>query len=429
MRLDRRRLLAGAGAALGLPLLLPALAQAKPARRLIFVMNDGGWDTSFALDPKLHTDQTVGPEVDEDPQIATDREAVRTFGNLPVQINDHKRPAVTTFFEQHGHRCAIVNGIWMGAIAHATARVRILTGTHTQANAAWATIAGHELGQDRPLGSIDLSASSLAGDLASSMGQIGQRAQLQSLLSPESSFVAPAGADYELPLFRPDDEDQQRLFDHVTARNAAFAAQMNGDRNAHLIAARAEAVERARRLRAEGAAPLAELRLGAKPSLQRQVDLAVDLLDHGLCSAITVSSQLQWDTHHTNRLQHGHYQRLFEGLSRLADALVTREMIDDTLVVVASEFTRTPVLNSTGGKDHWPHASCLIFGANTRGNRVFGGSDDRLESLPVDLATGEVAPLAPHNKYDNLAAGLLAALDVDPDPWLPSVPPFTAFFE
>ncbi|MEQ1566862.1 MAG: hypothetical protein ABMA64_14565, partial [Myxococcota bacterium] len=60
--------------------------------------------------------------------------------------------------------------------------------------------------------------------------------------------------------------------------------------------------------------------------------------------------------------------------------------------------------------------------------RVGGASDDSLQSLPVDLATGEADDGGVLNKYDNVAAGVLAALDVDPGPWYPGVTPFTAPF-
>ena len=94
------------------------------------------------------------------------------------------------------------------------------------------------------------------------------------------------------------------------------------------------------------------------------------------------------------------------------------------MVAVLSEMSRTPKRNDALGKDHWPHTSALLLGGPVRGGRVLGATDGLQESLPMDLATGAVDPAGTLLRYDNLAAGLLAMLDVDPGPWLPGSEPF-----
>ena len=98
-------------------------------------------------------------------------------------------------------------------------------------------------------------------------------------------------------------------------------------------------------------------------------------------------------------------------------------MLDNTVVAVLSEMTRTPLRNASGGKDHWGHTSALLLGA-VRGNAVSGGTDGLLESMPMDLATGQLDPKGALCKYDNLCAGLLELVGVDPEEWLPGVVPF-----
>ncbi|MEO0606417.1 MAG: hypothetical protein AAF211_33630, partial [Myxococcota bacterium] len=271
--LSRRQLLSAA-LALGITP-VPALASAPMARKLVVVLADGGWDSSFVLDPKFHSDLVDGPQVDENPDDPDDREALSTFGNLPIATNEVKRPAVTRFFERYAPHCALVHGIWMGAIAHKTARVRILTGTHTQAKPAWAAIAGHALGTDTPIGSFVLSAPAFAGELAASIGQLGRRGQLRAILSPEDTFPAPDDADWTLPLFRPDPTDQERIASHLQARNRAFLDRVaKGSRNERLLHAREEAMDRGRRVRVEGADAIGSLVMGPQPTLGRQVELA-----------------------------------------------------------------------------------------------------------------------------------------------------------
>jgi hypothetical protein len=423
-RLDRRQFLAAAAAGLA----LPSTGRAATPRRLVVVFAEGGWDVSFCFDPKFDSNDVDGPEVDEDPTVADDREAIRTFGELPIVVNDHKRPSVTRFFENWASRTAVVNGIWMGAIAHATARVRILTGTQSQVNPSVAAIGGQVLGTDLPLGSIDLSGGSYSGYLAASTGQIGYQSQIQALML-DQSFPAAADADYTLPLYRPDEQDESALAAYL-ARRVTEVRPRWGDweKNVAMLDGRAEALLRAGRFRTEGASTIAQLTLGAAPSLVAQADLATELLAGDLCRAVTLDSRAFWDTHDGNIMQHSYFEQVFGGIDHLVGSLEAAGLLDDTLVVVLSEFTRTPTLNSSQGKDHWPHTSMMLVGGNVIGGRAFGGTDERLESLPVDLETGEVDESGQLNKYDNVSAGILTALDIDPGPWFPTIRPYRGCF-
>jgi hypothetical protein len=65
-------------------------------------------------------------------------------------------------------------------------------------------------------------------------------------------------------------------------------------------------------------------------------------------------------------------------LSALLDDLDARGLLDTTLVVVASEFGRTPKINSQHkpGRDHWGGVQSVLFaGAGVRGGNVVGASD------------------------------------------------------
>jgi uncharacterized protein (DUF1501 family) len=95
-------------------------------------------------------------------------------------------------------------------------------------------------------------------------------------------------------------------------------------------------------------------------------------------------------------------------LDRAYSALLTdlreRGLLDSTLVVMLGEFGRTPKLNATAGRDHWPRAgfACLA-GGGVRGGQVIGATD----------AHGEVPSDRPVSPPD-LAFTLLTLLGVDP---------------
>jgi hypothetical protein len=426
--LDRRQLLKGLVAGAGVSVMpLPALATQGPPKRLLVIMCEGGWDVSYCLDPKLGIEGVDGPESDQDPGIATDIEAIQTFSGIPVLVNPYKRPSVARFFDKYASEVAVVNGIWVGAIAHATARVRILNGTALERDPSWAAIAGAVHGVDLPLGSIDLSGGSYMGPLAASAGQIGIQSQLKALIDPASDFPPPDGL-LNRPGYRLDDADQAAMFQHLLARNATVADAAVQANDVALLADRHEALTRASRFRLDGREAVESLTLGTRPSFSKQLELAMDLLGGDLCRAVTVDSGVRWDSHSDNFLQHGYYRGLFDGLTTLADELKARDLWDTTLVAVISEMTRTPTFNSTKGKDHWPHTTCMLFGRNVVGGRVYGGTDDRIESLTIDPLTGAPDPSGRYNKYDNFAAGILASLDIDPGPWYPTIDPYLACF-
>jgi uncharacterized protein (DUF1501 family) len=65
-------------------------------------------------------------------------------------------------------------------------------------------------------------------------------------------------------------------------------------------------------------------------------------------------------------------------LSALLDDLDVRGLLETTLIVMASEFGRTPKINNQHkpGRDHWGGVQSVLFaGAGVRGGNVVGASD------------------------------------------------------
>src|SRR5262249_35270232 len=70
----------------------------------------------------------------------------------------------------------------------------------------------------------------------------------------------------------------------------------------------------------------------------------------------------------------------------LIEDLSERGLLDETLVLVLGEFGRTPRINGSGGRDHWPNCfSVVAAGGGIRGGQVLGASD-RLGAYPVTTA-------------------------------------------
>lgn len=85
-----------------------------------------------------------------------------------------------------------------------------------------------------------------------------------------------------------------------------------------------------------------------------------------------------WDTHgdNFNRLKKRLLPVFDQGFSALLDDLEARGTLDETLVVMLTDFGRTPRINRGAGRDHYPNVySVVLAGGGIRGGQVYGSSD------------------------------------------------------
>ena len=410
--------MSGAAAALG----LPALAAGSGNKKLVVVLASGGWDVTFGLDPKLASNFVEGPEFYSNPDLPDDIESVRTYSSIPVAYNPVKRRKVTAFFEDFSDRALVINGIWMGVLSHEGALARILTGAKTRDRGDLCAIAGHDAAKG--LGYVDLAGLGMFGEFAATSGRVGRRRQIKALLDPGTDFVAPEDIGYRYPIYRPG----ARLADPLAEWSAARAERFRAERSQLLgVDAAVDdyigSLSNSAALRASGASLMDDIPWGGSPSFAGDVQFAVQLLAKDVCRSVLLSTRQQWDTHADNSAQHNSWNTTFGGLSQLVTQLEAAGLYEDTLVMVVSEMTRTPLMNMHEGKDHWPHTSAMLFGGPIRGGRVIGGTDDWLMSRPVDLSSGALDDSGSLIRYDNLSAGILEVMDVDPGAWFPGITP------
>lgn len=153
-------------------------------------------------------------------------------------------------------------------------------------------------------------------------------------------------------------------------------------------------------------------RYGSK-SIGQSCLLARRLVERGV-PFVTINNR-GWDTHDNlyTRLKEGYtgakvgvglIPSLDLALSALIEDLEERSILDETLIIVMGEFGRTPKLNVSGGRDHWPRVfSTLLAGGGVSGGQVIGSSDSVGES-PKDR------PVTP----SDLAATIYSLLGIDP---------------
>ncbi len=126
------------------------------------------------------------------------------------------------------------------------------------------------------------------------------------------------------------------------------------------------------------------------------------------CSAGDLNGSVgdHWDTHGNNfaRLKDTMLPAFDRPASVLLDDLHERGMLDDTLVVLLTEFGRTPKINGNAGRDHFPSCySVALAGGGIRGGQVYGSSD-RFGATPAENACGP----------NDLHATIFSALGISP---------------
>ena len=98
-----------------------------------------------------------------------------------------------------------------------------------------------------------------------------------------------------------------------------------------------------------------------------------------------------WDMH--NGIANGMKSQLpafDQAYAALITDLAQRGMLDKTLVMVSSEFGRTPKINGTAGRDHWPKVfSVALAGGGIKQGSIYGKSDATASEPDEDGLTVE----------------------------------------
>ena len=169
------------------------------------------------------------------------------------------------------------------------------------------------------------------------------------------------------------DQFQQRAWELLTGRAAARAFDLDAEpraireRYGFMPAYRAPTPDRC-----------------GVPAWSQRFLLARRLVEHGV-RLVTVDCRW-WDTHVKGfeTMRDGFLPRWDQAFSALIDDLELRGLLESTLVIAWGEFGRTPRVNATGGRDHYPNVfSAALAGGPVVGGRVVGSSD-RKGAFPAE---------------------------------------------
>jgi hypothetical protein len=144
-----------------------------------------------------------------------------------------------------------------------------------------------------------------------------------------------------------------------------------------------------------GQSPRRRVIAGADSGFEQSCRTAARLVESGVPAVTvnmfdTVFGKTTWDAHGSAPFStladyETHVGPAFDaGFTTLLQALSGRGLLDSTIVVAAGEFGRSPRINPSGGRDHWPQCrTVLMAGGGIQGGQIHGSSD-RTGSEPRD---------------------------------------------
>jgi uncharacterized protein (DUF1501 family) len=425
----------------GGPLLRVARAGGDPLedRYFIFCYFDGGWDLLMSLDPRdpaIFRDDVrkmtrIQPGYDRlgsaYRELATTSVPGMTFG-----------PAIGELRHAADKLC-VVRGMSMDTLTHEVGRRRFITGrppVGLQAKgSSAATLLASVLGAEQPMPQLSVRVESYNTNQPSwsSAVRVNSVDDLHRALTPASN---------SLP------DDLQALADELLEGGGVPAGQSRFQEDARAYrAASRTLVEQGLGDRFDFAAQTAEMEelrslYGIDPddltSSAAQCASAVVAITSGISRCVSVVAARSLDSHgpewasaHAPRLESG-----FNLVKRMIDDLDSREYrdtgeswLDRTTIVGFSEFGRSTLLNSSGGRDHFLHNACFLAGGGVRGGKVIGASSDvGMAPTSTDLLTGLSAQGGEIVHPENVFRALLMGAGVSEDIGEYGVDPLMAIF-
>jgi uncharacterized protein (DUF1501 family) len=352
--LTRRQFLAGTAGVIGFAGMIHPLAAQQLRReqkRVVVVWLSGGVSQLETWDPKPGTD-TGGP-----------------FQAIPTSVPGVHICELLPHTARQIHRLALVRGLNTAEDEHGRGAYIMHTGRRQEAATQYphlGSVAARLLApEDNPLpGYIHITPS----------GSGGVNRQDAAFLGPRYASVTLGDGNPPANLLRPDalgeaaDRQRDDLRQRLNQRFTRSRRSADTEAYTHSYEQAAQLMQRRQIFDVSRESPRDRDRYGDH-DFGRHCLLARRLLENGVTFVKITHSN--YDTHHENFDFHieqlGEFDRPF---ANLVEDLHQRGMLETTLVIVMSEFGRTPTINRTMGRDHWSRAWSVALG----GCRVQGGA-------------------------------------------------------
>jgi hypothetical protein len=350
---------------------LPSLASVTQKKFILSIQAQGAWDVTLFCDPKTNQ---AGEAIITNWSL---EDEIQTTGNLnfaPFGNNQH-------FFEKYRDQMLVINGIDSQTNAHGIGITYNWSGRLAAGYPSLTALHSTLHGSDLPMPYISLGStySNTADLIISTVAQGG--ISIQNVLRPNNvswggqSQMDPEFFDYII---------ESHKADTIKFSQATNLLPFNRTRGNSLYSA------------LDGIEELENLGFSL-PSANELYQLsnakanAIVALS-GFKAGTTVAADIgvgNFDSHASNdSKQLPLLNELTDMIDYVWETANTMGIADDLILVIGSDFSRTPYYNSAQGKDHWSVGSYIIMENNpTWGNQVIGATDEVQNALKINPST------------------------------------------
>lgn len=375
--MDRRDFMKLAGAT-GMMLASPltATAQEEPTPDesydgllYIFVGGSGGWDPTSFCDPKGYI-----TEDDDNPMNRSYAAAdIGKAGNIPyAPVGFYPE-----FVEKHYEKMLVINGIDTQTNGHDSGRRHVGAGKLQEGFPAFGALVAAEYGQGLPMAFIT---NGFYDDTAGTVARtrVGNLNAFERIALPNRSDTNREDRLYhtDATLARIQEAQKSRLLALRGVNKLPKVEQSMG--TLHVARTSDNVLGRLLEYLPDN---------GPNDNLQRQAQLAIAAYKAGAAVSAVLSTG-GFDTHGNHDNNHiPRLNTLWRGVDYIWEEAERQGVADKVVVIVGSDFGRTPGYNGNNGKDHWSVTSMIVMGGGIRGNRVIGESTARHSLKSIDPVT------------------------------------------
>jgi len=426
----------GAGlTAANLPLMRAfAATPAAQDEFFVFIHASGGWDVTVGLDPRNERKGIVEPGSTDNTDItalhhwqpqALDADTT-TFKILqPSGSNLRFGPGVGNLVEMYDRLC-VVNGLAMNTVSHPDGTAYCATGRHLAGGHAAAssidTMIANELGTAQLFPAISVNFPSFfvgeGLDRRAVPLRIGSVGTVAKTLTRSALYDSSADRDEVTALLTQEAADlasisaKPDVMKGFQLQYGSLQRMLSGSLQAVFSQAALQAAHPEFNYKGRFQSAAATNAAFAVEAMKRNVVRCVSFTGNG------------FDTHNTNyRFQAQTQQEFFDLIAAFVKTLdatphptkTADKLSDHTHILIVSDFCRTPQINTSLGRDHYPNGSALVISPRFKSNYLYGATDAD-QVLPDDAGTFSdgVRPVSP----PDLLATFVSSVGVDPRRYL-----------
>ena len=338
--------------------------------KILFIHCDGGWDQTMVFDPKIG----IAGIAQESGQL------LKAGGGDIIYAGHANRPAVQTFFDNHGNKSAIINGISCGSMNHESATRRELG---IASNGRFSDYLSYYTSVVAPIKAyphLVIDAPYIPGVYST------YSVRLTSSTITDFGTTIPATSPIT-------GNAEAAIFNHVSNAWADVLKTVSIGIDGEKLRSLQAGLARESNVAASVVEITGTVYSATDSNLLKHGKMAVEFFKQDLahCATIQAGSSKSWDTHSNNfSSQAASFQSLFSDLNSILAYATTAGIADDLIIIVTSELGRAPALNATSGKNRWPYTSALVWGAGIRGGITIGQTNDRLIGQTISPLFGTI---------------------------------------